>query len=91
MRLEDCEAMINKTLNKEQLKDSYSSRTYYRGHTYYKQGRVLDLEYNEQTTTWTASVRGAEMYTVMVEQKEILFIHSAIVLLITSFQNANTK
>lgn len=69
MRLEDCEAMINKTLNKEQLKDSYSSRTYYRGHTYYKQGRVLDLEYNEQTTTWTASVRGAEMYTVMVEQK----------------------
>ncbi|TYR80536.1 helicase SNF2 [Priestia megaterium] len=65
--------MLNRTLNKERLKDTYSSRTYYRGHTYYKQGRVLDLEYNEQTETWIASVHGTELYTVMVEKQENSF------------------
>jgi len=57
-------------LNEAYLKDAYSSRTYYRGHTYYQQQRVTDLEYNEQTKTWIGFVEGTESYTVMIQMKE---------------------
>lgn len=54
-------------LSKEQIKNEYDRNSYQRGLSYYKEGRVLELEYDEIQRIWFAKVAGNYLYKVTVE------------------------
>ncbi len=54
-------------LSKETIKGMFSTTTYQRGLSYYRQGQVIELSYDDHATLWRAKVRGSELYDVTVK------------------------
>ncbi len=54
-------------INRNSLKGMFGDTIYRRGLTYYNQGRVRDLYYNEEEDKWYADVMGSETYEVDIK------------------------
>ncbi|ANS52105.1 hypothetical protein BT246_68140 (plasmid) [Bacillus thuringiensis] len=53
-------------LTKEKIHQSFSSAAYTRGYAYYRQGRVIDLNYDDTQSVWHGRVSGRDIYHVTV-------------------------
>ncbi|PGS77367.1 helicase SNF2 [Bacillus cereus] len=53
-------------LTKEKIHQSFSSAAYTRGYAYYRQGRVIDLSYDDIQSVWHGKVSGRNIYHVTV-------------------------
>lgn len=54
-------------LTKEMIKEMYDSTTYHRGLSYYREGRVKNLRYDQKTDTWSARVKGTYTYDLTLD------------------------
>ncbi|MDQ0217748.1 helicase SNF2 [Peribacillus cavernae] len=61
---------MNHLLTKDFVKDMFSDTIFRRGLTYYKAGRVSDLEFDFANQVWNATVAGTEYYDVNIEIDE---------------------
>ena len=57
-------------LSKETIKGMFSTTTYQRGLSYYRQGQVIELSYDDNTALWRAQVSGGEIYDVTVKMDQ---------------------
>ncbi|WP_182201221.1 DEAD/DEAH box helicase [Paraliobacillus salinarum] len=53
-------------LDKQDIIKITGQRFYRRGYDYFKKGKVVGLTYNQAIDTWTAQVRGANIYSVRI-------------------------
>ena len=54
-------------LSKETIKGMFSTTSYNRGLSYYRQGQVIELSYDDAAQLWRAQVSGSEIYDVTVK------------------------
>lgn len=55
------------TFTQKQVKEVFPKEIYERGRTYYEEGRVVTLYYDEEFERWVAEVEGTELYETEIE------------------------
>mgnify|MGYP001258215149 CR=1 FL=1 len=61
------------SLSMQDIKGMHSSAVYRRGMSYYQQGRVKNLEFDDLFDRWTATVNGSEPYDVSITFEDGMF------------------